>query len=54
MMNSIKPVNKKIPELKDYFEYYFEDKDTLIYGNYSMDSQRKGDDLVWEEEFYPT
>ena len=53
MMNILTPISNKVLELKDYLEWYFEEKRTLVHNDYSVDSRKSGIDIVRSELFYP-
>ena len=53
MMNILVPIANQVLELKDYLEWYFEEKKTLVHNDYSIDSREIRIDIVRSELFYP-
>ena len=53
IMNIFKPLYQKLPELKDYLTYFFEEKEIFVYTNMDNDSHKRGIKLVSEEVFLP-
>ncbi len=52
-MNVFKALYKKLPELKDYLDYFFEENESFMFGSNDVDSCLKGIQLVREEVFSP-
>ena len=52
-MNIFKPLYKKLPELKEYLDWYFEEKETRVIGESTVESCKKGIKLVKREVFSP-
>ena len=53
MMNIFKPLYNKLPELKEYLDWYFEEKETRVIGESAVGSRKKGIKLVKSEVFSP-
>ena len=53
MMNIFKPLYKKLPELKEYLDWYFEEKESCVIGESAVGSRKKGIKLVKSEVFSP-
>ena len=54
MMNILKPLYSKLPELDDYLSWYFEEKNNYVAGTKEKSVCKKGMKLVCKELFYPT
>jgi len=54
IMNIFQPLYKKLPELKDYLDYYFEEKRTNIFGEIVNASRKLGIKMVKSEVISPT
>ena len=53
MMDIFKPLYNKLPELKEYLDWYFEEKETRVIGESAVGSRKKGIKLVKSEVFSP-
>ena len=52
-MNIFKPLYKKLPELKDYLDYYFEERRTNVFGATYNASRKLGIKMVKNEVLMP-
>ena len=53
VMNIFKPLYKKLPELKDYLDYYFEERRTNVFGATDNASRKLGIKMVKSEVLMP-
>ena len=53
IMKIFKPLYKKLPELEEYLDWYFEEKETQVFGIMDADSRKKGIKIVKSEIFSP-
>jgi hypothetical protein len=54
IMNVFQPLYNKLPELKDYLNYYFEEKRTNVFGATTNESRKRGIKMVKSEVLSPT
>ncbi len=53
MMNIFKPLYKQLPELEDYLDWFFGEKQNMVYGSADKESRKPGMEMAKSQAFSP-